>query len=235
MTPTTDHLTDAESPPGTADGVTGAAREEAGNLKDTSGEAARQVAGTAKEKASDVKSDVRQQTRQMAGQTREQLVEQAGRQKDKAAEGLRSVGHELRGMAEHGQSDWASQLAGQGAEFSHQAADFLQDHQPGELLDEVRAFARRKPGVFLIGAAIAGVVAGRLTRALAAGDAGSTAGSTGVQGTDSRTNGRLTTTPTDEGYLVPPPAAPTTMPTPPVADVSPAAPVTPRFGPGSGS
>ena len=74
MTPSTDHQTDAESPPGTADGVPEAAREEAAHLKDTSGEAVRQVAGTAKDKAADVTSDVRQQTRQMAGQTRQQLV-----------------------------------------------------------------------------------------------------------------------------------------------------------------
>jgi hypothetical protein len=174
MTPTTDHRTPTGSPPDTTDGMTGAVREEAGRLKDTSGEAVRQVADTVKDKASDVTSDVRQQTRQMVGQTREQLVQQAGQQKDKAAESLRSVGDDLRGMAEQGQSGWGSQLAGQGADFSHQAADFLQDHQPGELLDEVRAFARRKPATFLIGAAIVGVVAGRLTRALAAGDTGTT-------------------------------------------------------------
>jgi uncharacterized protein YjbJ (UPF0337 family) len=210
-----------------------AAREEAAHLKDTSGEAVRQVAGTAKDKAADVTSDVRQQTRQMAGQTRQQLIEQAGQQKDKAAESLRSVGDELRGMAEHGQSGWGAQLAGHGADFSHQAADFLQDHQPGELLDEVRTFARRKPGTFLIGAAIVGVVAGRLTRALAAGDTGTTTGSTG------KSNGRSTAFPVDEEYLVPPPPAPTTaLPvaptTPPPPAPSPGAPVTPQYGPGSG-
>ena len=40
----------------------------------------------------------------------------------------------------------------------------LQNREPAELLDEVRSFARRKPGLFLLGAAAAGVVAGRLTR-----------------------------------------------------------------------
>jgi uncharacterized protein YjbJ (UPF0337 family) len=242
MTPTTDHRADAASPPGTNDGVAGTARDEAGHLKDASGEAARQVAGTAKEKASDVTADVREQTRQLAGQTREQLVEQAGQQKDKAADSLRAVADELRGMAEHGQNGWGSQLAGQGADYGHQAADFLQDHQPGEILDEVRAFARRKPGTFLLGAAIVGVVAGRLTRALAAGDTGTTTSTAGARSTGSRSNGRSHASPVDEEYLVPPPApitappvAPTTPPppAPAVPDLDPGEPLSPRFGPGS--
>jgi hypothetical protein len=39
----------------------------------------------------------------------------------------------------------------------------LQNREPAELLDDVRSFARRKPGLFLLGAAAAGVLAGRLT------------------------------------------------------------------------
>jgi hypothetical protein len=109
----------------------------------------------------------------------------------------------------------------------------------------VRAFARRKPSTFLVGAAIVGVVAGRLTRALAAGDT-STTTAPGGRSTDGLGNGRSFATPVDEEYLVPPPTpatappvAPTTppppMPTPAVPDLDPGAPVTPRFGPGSGN
>jgi len=39
----------------------------------------------------------------------------------------------------------------------------LQNREPADLLEEVRSFARRKPGLFLLGAAAAGVLAGRLT------------------------------------------------------------------------
>jgi hypothetical protein len=42
-------------------------------------------------------------------------------------------------------------------------AGWLQNREPADLLEEVRSFARRKPGTFLLGAALAGVVAGRLT------------------------------------------------------------------------
>jgi hypothetical protein len=57
----------------------------------------------------------------------------------------------------------AADLLQQASSFIEQFADKLQNREPAELLDEVRSFARRKPGVFLLGAAAAGVLAGRLT------------------------------------------------------------------------
>ncbi|HKC26518.1 MAG TPA: hypothetical protein VKB75_00770, partial [Jatrophihabitans sp.] len=39
---------------------------------------------------------------------------------------------------------------------------------PGDLVDELRRFARRRPGAFLMGALAAGVVAGRLGRGVVA-------------------------------------------------------------------
>ena len=201
MTPTTNHRMDTDSPPQRdgANGVTGTAREEAGQLKETSADAARQVAGTAKDKASDVTSDVRQQTQRLAGQTRDQLVGQASQQKTRATQSLRSVGDELRGMAEHGQSGLGSQLAQHGARFTDQAADFLEQHEPAELLDEVRGWARRKPGTFLLVAAAAGMVAGRLTRALAAGSTDDTSSGRGTAGQS------VAYPVADDGVLPPPP------------------------------
>jgi hypothetical protein len=239
MTPTTNEQVSPPVPPGgpnTAEGgLTEAARDQAGQLKDTAVEASQQVAGTTKEKAADVASDVRQQTRRLAGETRDQLAEQAGRQRDRAVDGLRSVGEELRGMAEHGQSGWGTQLARQGAELSDQAADFLRERGAGDLLDEVRKVARRRPGTFLLAAAIAGVTAGRLSRALAAGSTGTSTGN-GPASTDGMmtpiTAGTSPAPGIDElaspadDYLVQPPT-----PTPAAPDPDPGAPVEPRFGP----
>ncbi|MEV4263951.1 hypothetical protein [Kribbella sp. NPDC049584] len=181
MSHTTNHRMDPGSPP--AEGVAEVARGEAGNLKETSAEAVGQVAGTVKEKASDLTSEIREQTRRLAGQTRDELAGQVNQQKERATTGLRSVSDELRGMAEHGQSGLGAQLARHGASFTDQAADFLQQREPGELLDEVRGFARRKPGTFLLVAVGAGVVAGRLTRALAAGSSNTSS----TTGTSART------------------------------------------------
>jgi hypothetical protein len=240
MTPITNKQVSPPETPGgdphaAEGGFTEAARDEAGQLKDTTVEASQQVAGTTKEKAADVASDVRQQTRQLADETRDQIAEQAGRQRDRAVDGLRSVGQELRGMAEHGQSGWGTQLARQGAEFSEQAADFLQDRGAGDLLDEVRKVARRRPGTFLLAAAIAGITAGRLSRALAAGSTGTSTGR-GPATTDGIvtpvTAGNSPAPATEElaapadDYLVQPPT-----PTPAAPDPFPGAPVEPRFGP----
>lgn len=220
MGPMTNHRMDTDSPPDPqnqgAEGMTEQAREEAGQLKETSADAARQVAGTVKDKAYDVSSDVREQTQRLAGQTRDQLVEQAGQQKERATQGLLSLSDELRGMAEHGQSGWGTQLAQQGADFTDRAADYLQKHEPGDLLEEVRGFARRRPGTFLLVAATAGVVAGRLSRALAAG--------TPTGGTSSRGAAEQ---PSDH-YLVPPPPAPSTAPPVPPTPAPPMSPPAPQ-------
>ena len=84
----------------------------------------------------------------------------------KAAQGLSSLAYELRGLA-NGTStgapgparDLLEQASGKVEEFS----TWLQHREPADLLHEVRAYARRKPGMFLLGAAAAGVLAGRLT------------------------------------------------------------------------
>jgi hypothetical protein len=253
MTHTTNHRMDAEGPP--VEGVSGTARNEAGQLKETSTEAARQVAGTVKEKVSVVTSDTREQASRLASQTRDELVGQASQQKERAANGLRSVSDELRGMAEHGQSGLGAQLARHGADFTDQAADFLQQHEPGDLLEEVRVFARRKPGTFLLVAAAAGVVAGRLTRGFAAGGtsrqtSAATSRNAGTAGGNGSLSGNGMTAvggaADDDDYLVPPPSAPMSAPpvgptsappptpTPVAADPDPGASVSPRFGPGSG-
>ena len=47
------------------------------------------------------------------------------------------------------------------------ASSWLGDRDPSSVLDEVKRFARRRPGTFILAAAITGIVVGRLTRALA--------------------------------------------------------------------
>jgi hypothetical protein len=58
----------------------------------------------------------------------------------------------------------------QASSRSGDLADWLQRHEPADLLDEVTRFARRRPGLFLVIAGAAGLVAGRLARGLAAGN-----------------------------------------------------------------
>ena len=133
---------------------------------DAAKESGQRVAGTAAEQGKNVLAEGKAQARNLTQEVGQQAHEQSRVQKDKAASGLRSLGTELQSMAnaQGGQSGLATDLAQQAAAKVHDLAGWLDQREPGELLDEVRALARRKPGTFLLGALAAGVVAGRLTR-----------------------------------------------------------------------
>ncbi len=169
------------TPDDTSSSTKDAAKNEAKNVQAAATDSARQVAGTAQEQANKVVSDVRDQTRQLADETRTQLSSQVVDQRDRAVGGLRSLGDELRGMSDQGgQSGLGTQLAREGADLTHKVADFIEQREPAQLLDEIRGYARRSPGTFLIGAAVAGVVVGRLTRgAIAANKSDEAAASSG--------------------------------------------------------
>ena len=141
------------------------AQEQAAKVKDTATGEAQAVAQTVKEQTQAVTSDVRAQARDLVDQSRGQLNEQASSQRDRAVTTLRSLADELSGMADSATSSGlGQQLTREGGQLTHKAADFLEQREPSELLGEVRDLARSRPGAFLIGAALAGVVAGRLSR-----------------------------------------------------------------------
>lgn len=143
-------------------------RAEAGAVQETTADATREVAGTAKEQAGVVAADVRDETRRLIGETRDQVTQQAGQQRDNVVGGLRSLGDELRSMADHG-AGWGAQAARHGASWSDQAAGFLDGRELSDVFEDLRMMARRRPGRFLAGAVVAGILAGRASRALAAG------------------------------------------------------------------
>jgi hypothetical protein len=154
-------------------GTTNVAGRDAGAVSQAATQAAGQVAQSTKEQAGEVASEVGRQARDLAGEARAQARDQAGRQRDRAVSGLRTLGHELDEMAERGeQSGVATEIARQLSSRSRDVAGFIEQREPGELLEEVRSFARRRPGVFLVGTALAGVAVGRLTRAAASGSGG---------------------------------------------------------------
>jgi hypothetical protein len=163
--------------------TTDVAKDEAKNVKDTAAQAGSQVASTAADQAKEVAAETQRQAKDLLDQGRAQLKDQAITQQQKAAQGLTSLADELRGLA-NGTSTGAP---GPARDLLHQASGMvetfagkLQNREPAELLDEIRSFARRKPGLFLLGAAAAGVLAGRLTSGVKAAhsDTSSTSGYT---------------------------------------------------------
>lgn len=149
---------------------TGAAKEEASQVASQAAGAAQNVAGTAKAEASNVAAEVSTSARELLHQAKSDLTSQAGAQQQKVAEGIRTISSELRTMADASdQPGVASDLIRQAAERSQSVASWLDSRDPGSLLTEVKSFARQRPGTFLMIAAGAGILAGRLTRGLAAG------------------------------------------------------------------
>jgi hypothetical protein len=145
---------------------TDTAKEQAGQVAQDAKDSGQQVAGTAVDEGKRVLAEGGRQVKDLTAQAGQQLDEQTRVQKDKATASLRDLADELHGMASGSgaQSGIATDLAHQAATMVHDVAGWLESRNPGELVDELRGVARRRPGAFLIGAVAAGVVAGRLTR-----------------------------------------------------------------------
>ncbi|WP_427131572.1 hypothetical protein [Pseudarthrobacter sp. S9] len=157
-------------PPRTAASTTETVKDEAGDVAGQAADSARNVAETAKTEVANVASEVKSSARDLLEQARSDLTDQAGTQQQKVAAGLRSISEELHSMAvASDQPGVASDLVRQAAERSSSVASWLDDRDPGSLLEEVKSFARRRPGAFLLLAAGAGVLAGRLSRSLSDG------------------------------------------------------------------
>ncbi|TDE14254.1 hypothetical protein [Jiangella asiatica] len=125
------------------------------------------TADTAKDEASKVAGEARRQVRDLTGRTRDQLTSQTRHQKDRAVDGLRALSEELRSMASSSsQPGMAGDLTQEAAGRADDLAGWLATREPTEVIEEVRRFARQRPGMFLALAAGAGVLAGRLTRGM---------------------------------------------------------------------
>jgi hypothetical protein len=191
-----------------------------GEVAGTATEGARQVASEASRQASQLTSEALSSARTLVGEATGSLREQAGQQTERAASGLRSLSDQMRALAE-GRTDEAGpagDYARQAGEKLQEVADRLESGGIEGALSDLQSFARRRPGVFLLGAAAAGFAVGRLVRGAqaASGDSGSSGnGTSSLPAGDlrlGRTDGPLTTS----SSLGP---APATVAPPPIAEV----------------
>jgi uncharacterized protein YjbJ (UPF0337 family) len=146
--------------------TTSTAKNEAAGLASEAKGSAQQVGGVAKEQASKVASEVGQQAKGMLHQVTGELRSQAGTQQQKATTGLQNVSQQLHSMADGADSGVASNVVREVATRVSSAASWLENREPAELLEDVKRFARRSPGLFIAISAGAGLLAGRLTKAL---------------------------------------------------------------------
>jgi hypothetical protein len=126
----------------------------------------KQVAETAVEQTGRVASELGTQARTALDQATAGVKEQANEQTARMAESLRGIAGELQALVD-GRPDEAGRfpdLARQATDQLQTFADSIGQRGIEGILDETQRFARRRPGMFLAGAAIAGFAAGRLLR-----------------------------------------------------------------------
>ncbi len=154
------------------------AKAQAGQVASTAAEQGQQVAGEAKAQAGQVAGEAKaqaghvareagDQVKSLAGQARDEVTSQADYQKARAAEGIRGISGQLTSMADGSpQQGMAMDLVNQASQRIDGIASWVENREPADMLEDVRTFARQRPGVFLAAAAGAGLLAGRMTKGL---------------------------------------------------------------------
>lgn len=144
-------------------------KEAAATVREAAGAVGQQV----RQQAGEVTADLKGQAEQVVHETKAQLRSHADDQRSHLADAFGRFADELdalckgrpddAGTARHYVEQASTTLGGLGSQLREQTFDGL--------VDDVQRFARRRPGVFLAATAAAGLVAGRLARALNEGEA----------------------------------------------------------------
>lgn len=131
--------------------------------------AAVEVAQTGKQGATDVVQQTKKEATNLMAQTRNEIRDQAEQQRASTVSSLRSIVDQLTSMTKNTDEDGSAvELAARARDRVHTAADWLDQRDVSQIGDELRRMGRQRPGAFLLTAAVAGVVAGRLTRGVVA-------------------------------------------------------------------
>lgn len=132
----------------------------------TAGQDVRELGVTVRDQADQVKGELTGQAREILSETRDQLQAQADVQTGRLAAALLQVGTQAVALA-GGRPEEAGPLA----QYAEQAAGWLdacateiEERGLEGIAADVTDFARRRPGMFLAGAAVVGFGVGRLIR-----------------------------------------------------------------------
>jgi len=161
--PDVDRATESSSQATTATTAKAAATDVAAEASDGIKEIATEVTTQAQQVAGEAK----RQLSSIVDQTRAEFADQAEARTSQAATGLRTLAGQVEALAQ-GRPQDAGDLAGYLDDARSRLTKFsdrLDDGGPQGLLDDVSAFARRRPLVFLAATAGAGFLVGRLARA----------------------------------------------------------------------
>ena len=149
---------------GKAADAAGAVKEQAASTAGTAKEQAGQVASVARDEAQHVAEEAKDHAKALLDEALKQAEDQSRAQRDRLVGTLQTFSEDLEQMASAGQGGLAADLTRQLATRTRDLSGRIDGREPTEILSEVKSFAQRRPGTFLLGALAAGVVAGRLVR-----------------------------------------------------------------------
>lgn len=132
----------------------------------TANQDVRELAGSVRTQADQVKGELTGQARAMLDETRDQVQTQADIQAARVGRALYQVGSQAVALSE-GRPEEAGPLvdyAEQAAGWLDDTASYIEERGIEGLASDVVDFARRRPAVFLAGAAVVGFGVGRLIR-----------------------------------------------------------------------
>jgi len=125
------------------------------------------VAQEAKTQASNVMGEAKDHLSSLVDQTKQEVRTQMDTRSQQAVTGLQTLSRQLTALKE-GRIEEAGRMQdiiGDVQERVQRYAQSVQDRGPSAMADDMTDFARRRPMVFLVGAALGGFAIGRLVRA----------------------------------------------------------------------
>lgn len=149
---------------GPADGAGGATNEVAQQAR----EAGQQVVSEAKDAAGQVAAQAKDAGMQMAGDARRAANEQVDRRSTMAGERVGLAAEDARDIAEHlrGRGREApAKIADQAADRMERFARYLQDADADRIMSDIKRVGRTQPAALVAGAAVVGVLIGRVVKA----------------------------------------------------------------------
>ncbi|MFI9345195.1 hypothetical protein ACIG0D_28600 [Streptomyces sp. NPDC052773] len=156
----------AQSADGRVQAAGQTAKEQASATAGQAREAAGDVAGTALDQARTVAGEARRQAGSAVGDLRGRVTEEVEGQTRRAAGTVRQWADDLAELARNAPDDSSVRsMVSQVADGGHRAADYLDRHGVEGMTEDLKGFARRRPGAFLAGAALAGLAVGRMAKA----------------------------------------------------------------------
>lgn len=160
------------------DAVAAESKQQAQHLKSQTQNSGQRVADTAKSTAQQVKNEATGQAQNLLGQLKGDLQQYVGPQQEKVAGTARTLSNEVNALAQgqKPETNYVTGLLSNVAGPVESVTRALETKEPGELLNDVRRFAARRPGTFLAIAAGVGLLAGRATRSVKDSDEIATSG-----------------------------------------------------------